>query len=94
MIDERAADAAVVRHLRALADPDAVVDDAAEVLGEVPLDLWRDAADGLVQQNVDARVGRGTRARRQQQPRTSHRAGGDELASVYRHLGWLPAPFG
>ena len=42
-----------------LADPDAVVDDAAEVLGEMAVDLRRDAADGLAEQHFDAAVGRG-----------------------------------
>ena len=45
--DERRADTEGVRDLRVFADPDAVVDDSAEVLDEVAVDLGRDGADGL-----------------------------------------------
>ena len=38
-VDERAPDAAGIGNLRAFADPDAVVDDAAEVLDEVPVEI-------------------------------------------------------
>ena len=47
----------VFGNLRFLADPDAVVDDAAEVLDEMPVEIRRDRSDRLVEEDVDARIG-------------------------------------
>src|SRR5439155_4419940 len=63
LVDERLADPIDVRNLRVLADPDAVVDDAAEVLGEMAVQLRVDGANRLVDQNFQTRVG-GLRANR------------------------------
>src|SRR5207244_9432544 len=41
IVDERLAEAADIRDLRALADPDAVVDDAADMLDEMSVQLGR-----------------------------------------------------
>src|SRR6266851_9129473 len=59
-VDERLADAIHVRDLRLFADPDAVVDHAAEMLDEVAVDLWRYGGDGLAGENLDVcvRLGR------------------------------------
>src|ERR1019366_5960452 len=43
---------------RVFAHPDAVVHHAAQIFDEVPIDLRRDRADGFIEQNVDARLGR------------------------------------
>src|SRR6185503_1113068 len=57
IIDQRFANAVVIRNLRLLAHPDAIVDHGAEVLDKVTVDVWRDRADRLVDENLDARVG-------------------------------------
>ncbi len=48
-IDDLFADAVDVGDARTFADPDAVVDDAAEMLGELAVDLGGDGADALVE---------------------------------------------
>ena len=58
VIDQRLADASRVGDLRLLADPDAVVDDAAEMLDEVSVQIGRHRADAFVDQDLDARIGR------------------------------------
>ena len=63
LVDERLADAVDVGNLRVFADPDAVVHDAAEMLDEMAVQLGRDRADRLADQNLEARLGR-LRARR------------------------------
>ena len=55
MPDEGAADAALVGNLRALADLDAVVDDAAKMLDKVSVEVCGDGPDRLVEQDVYAR---------------------------------------
>jgi hypothetical protein len=45
VVDQRFADAVVVGDLRFLTDPDAVVDNAAEVLDEVTVDVGRYRSD-------------------------------------------------
>src|SRR5262249_35713553 len=47
--DQRLSDAADVRDLRVFADPDAVVDHAAQVFGEMAVDFRSDSADRLIQ---------------------------------------------
>ena len=66
-----------------LADPDAVVDDAAEVLDEVAVEISGDRADALVQQHVDARVG-GARAARRQRRCCAGEGEADEIAAIHR----------
>jgi hypothetical protein len=56
VLDERAAEPADVRHPRALPDPDAVVDDASEVLDEMAVEVRGDGADGLFGQHLGARL--------------------------------------
>src|SRR5207249_1865684 len=63
VVDQRLPDATDVGDLRVLADPNAVVDDAPEVLDEVTVDFGRDGRDRLVHENLETRVG-GLRARR------------------------------
>src|SRR5207253_1014594 len=48
LLNERRSNAADVGNLRAFADPHTVVDDSAEMLDEMAIDLWRDGADRLV----------------------------------------------
>jgi hypothetical protein len=55
-VDEGLADAVGVGDFGVGADPDAVVDDAAEVLDEMGVDLRRDGGDGLGGKNVDVGV--------------------------------------
>ena len=47
MLDERLADAVDVGDLRVGSDPDAIIDDAADVLGELAVDRRPDRADRL-----------------------------------------------
>src|SRR5262249_61743661 len=55
--DKRLADPADVGNLRVFAYPDAVVDHAAQMFGEVAVYLRRDCADRLVQKKLDSPVG-------------------------------------
>ncbi len=57
MFNELAADAVDIRDLGFWADPDAVVDHAADVFGEVAVDGRLDRADRLVQEDVDGVFG-------------------------------------
>ena len=69
VLDQLAADAVDIRDLRIGADPDAVVDHAADVLGKLAVDRRLDRADRLVQQDRDRERGgctgaaRGTRGK-------------------------------
>jgi hypothetical protein len=56
VVDERLTNPAAVRNSRPLADPDAVVDHAAQMLDEVAVEIGRHRADAFRQQYVDARV--------------------------------------
>src|SRR6202030_60401 len=56
-VDESLAHAIHVGNFRTFADPYAVVDNSAELLDEVRVDLRRDGGDGFGGENVDARVG-------------------------------------
>ena len=58
-VDEGLANAIDVGDFGAFANPDAVVDNAAELLDEVRVNLRRDGADGLSGKDVDARIGLG-----------------------------------
>jgi hypothetical protein len=40
-----------------MADPHSVINDAAKIFGEVSVDVRRDRAQRLREQNIDARVG-------------------------------------
>jgi hypothetical protein len=55
-VEQRLANAADVGNLRVLADPDAVVDDAAEVFDEVTAEVGCDAADRFVEKDVQPPV--------------------------------------
>src|SRR5205814_9940052 len=59
VVDEVAAQTVVVGNFGFRADPDAVIDDAAEVFGEMAVDVGRDGAKRFVGENFDARVGGG-----------------------------------
>src|SRR5439155_18021926 len=59
VVDEVAAKTVVVWNSGFRADPDAVVDDAAEMFGEMTVDVGRDGAERFVGENFDARVGGG-----------------------------------
>ena len=59
MIDDRLADAVGVGDLRVASHPDPVIDDAADVLGELAVHRGPDRADRLVEQDVDRQLGRG-----------------------------------
>src|ERR1700686_84891 len=50
------ADAVQVRNFCLLAPPDAVVDDATNILGEVPVDIGRNCSQRFTQQDLDSRV--------------------------------------
>ena len=56
-VEEGGADAVLVGDGGAFADPDAVVDDSAEVLDEVGVDLGGDGGDGLSGEDLDGGVG-------------------------------------
>ena len=56
-VDEVEPDAVPVGDFRSFADPDAVVDDAAELLDEVRVDFGGDGAEGLRGDDVDGGVG-------------------------------------
>ncbi len=90
-LDERRADAARVRHARVLADPDAVVDDAAEVFGEVAVDVAVDGADLFADEDFDARVGgaRGTREAGARARREQTGTGGDRAADKFTSLFFI-----
>ena len=93
-VDEVLADAVDVGDLRVLANPDAVVDDSAEMLDEVTVDLRRDGADGLGGEDLDVRVD--LRGLREQRRRTESERGGGECAGLEkgaaggRHLEMFP----
>lgn len=57
--DDVAAEAAGIGDGRILADPDAVVDAAAEVLGKMPVDVGVDGGDGVRRVEGDAGGGQG-----------------------------------
>src|SRR4029453_15826865 len=79
LVDQRFADAADVGDLGVLPDPDAVVDDAAEVFDEVAAEVWSDAADGLIEEDVQPRVDSAGRAGGRLRER-AERIGGAEAA--------------
>jgi hypothetical protein len=94
VIHDRLADAADVLDLRALADPDPVVDDAAQVLDEVAVDLGRDAGDGLPGEHLDPRVRGRAGARGQEGGRARGQARAQELTTIGRIHGAEPYPGG
>jgi hypothetical protein len=57
MLDQAAANSVNVGHFRLWADPDAVVDDAADVLGEVAVNRRLDRADGVIESHSDGHLG-------------------------------------
>jgi len=67
VLHELLADATDVRDRRVLSDPDAVVDDAADVLGEVPVQFRPDRPDALAGEDLDRR-GRGRACRGEAAP--------------------------
>ncbi len=58
-VDEVEADAVKIGDLGFFADPDAVIDDAAELLDEVGVDFGGDGAEGFRRKDVDGGVGGG-----------------------------------
>ena len=78
VLDELESDAVDVGHLRTPADPDTVVDDAADVLGELAVDRRPDRGDRLVQQHGDRGLCRG-RAPRLVRTRSGNRGPGAPL---------------
>ena len=64
-IDKFFADAIVVRHLGVFSHPDAVINAAAQMLGEMAVDIRRDDSDGLIRKNIDAALGGKRRSRGQ-----------------------------
>ena len=62
VLDELAPDAVDIGHLGVGADPDAVVDHAADVFGKLAVEGRLDRADRLVQQNGDRELGGRARA--------------------------------
>ncbi len=48
------ADAVVVRYLRVGADPDSVIDNAADIFGEVTIDIWSIVPSGSSSRTVNA----------------------------------------
>src|SRR5258708_9850 len=60
-LDQLFANAVYVGDFGVFADPDAVVNDAAEVFGEVPVNIGGNSAERLVEQNFDARIRGGGR---------------------------------
>ena len=62
-VDEGLADAVGVRDFRVGANPDAVVNHAAQMLNKVAVDLGRDGRDRLRRKDVDVRVSSGGRLR-------------------------------
>src|SRR5271163_1288074 len=50
------ADALDVGDLRTFADPYTVVNHAAEIFGKMAVDIWRDGAEGFVEQDFDAGI--------------------------------------
>ena len=89
VVDEIFADTVDVGDFGIAADPDAVVDDATEVFGEVAVDFRGDHAEGLVEEDFDAGVGRvGGEARGAREQKSSGGGGSvaDEIAAVDGHL--------
>ena len=88
LVDQLFADAIHVWDFRLLAHPDAVVDHAAEIFGEVPVDVGRDRSQRLAQKNLDPRVvcagGGGGKGRNPAEPDVTRarRAVADELLCV------------
>ena len=68
-VDEGLADAAGIGDFGVGADPDAVVDDAAEVLDEMAIDLGGDGGDGLGGEDIDVGVD-GPKTPKPQNPKT------------------------
>src|ERR1700677_3037766 len=56
--DKILADAADIWDFGILPNPNSVIDDATNVLDKMSVDIWRDRARDLVQQNLDTRVRR------------------------------------
>ena len=81
VIDQRLADASRVGDLRLLADPDAVVDDAAEMLDEVSVEIGRHRTDAFVEQDLDARIGRVYAAGREHDARSGRRGQVEEVST-------------
>ncbi len=69
--------------LRILSDPHAVVDDAAEMFDEVPVVVGGDRPDGLVDEDIDARVGSAAGAGRQRDRGAGEREA-DEIPPIHR----------
>ena len=57
LLDQRAANAILIGNFGVFANPHAVINDAAKIFGEVSVDVGRDRAQRLREQNIDARVG-------------------------------------
>jgi hypothetical protein len=76
-VDEGLADAVVVGDLGVFADPDAVVDDAAEMLDEVGVELGGDDADGLIWKDFNVGVGFGGRGGEKASVRQNDAGGGE-----------------
>ena len=69
LLDQLFADAIQVWNFRLLAHPDAVVDHAAQIFGEVSVDVGRDRSQRFAQENLDPRVvAHGCRRRQTAQP--------------------------
>ena len=79
-IDERFADAADVRNLRFLSDPDAVVDTAAQMFREMAVNVRRNGSDGLLGEYFDSCGGSPRETGRGHQGE----AGEYEIATVHR----------
>jgi len=93
-IDEVLADAVDVGDARTFADPDAVVDDAAEVLGELAVDLGGDGADALVEHDLDVCVrGRAPgAARAKSEGRSGERGCLQESSTVHEEFSLCCSP--
>jgi hypothetical protein len=89
VLDERAPYAADVRHTRALADPHAVVDYAAQVLDEVAVHVRVDCADWLADQHLYLRAHALPPARRQRREAAGYRAADELPPPDVRHQPYL-----
>src|SRR6185503_7179461 len=72
----------VIRHTRILADPDAVVYDAAQMLDEVTIDISIHCSDRLIEQDFDARIGGSGAARNQQSSSAGCQHAADKRSAV------------
>ena len=88
-IHKRLADSADIRHLRSLTHPNAVVNNSAEMLRKMAIDVGRNRTERLIQQNINARIrcGRGRKHRMSSQDRRSrsNRRVAHESPSPNRH---------